>query len=289
MWVSDAWTDYRLSDGADGEKLEVWGDMRYIRPDPQIIWDHKTFPKLWDNADGHYHRSPAGGGAWEFCNEAAREERIISYRGLKFIIKPTGFKHMGLFPEQAVNWDFMRGLIKDAGREIRVLNLFGYTGAATVACAGAGASVCHVDAAKGMVACAKRNAEINGLAGKDIRYIVDDAIKFTGREGRRGKKYDAVVMDPPTYGRGPDGELWKVEDELYGLIRACMDILSDTPLFFVINSYTGSMSHTTVKNLMLLTLCKKFGGSVTSDEIGLKFENSDMILPCGSATRWEKS
>ena len=282
MWFSDKWKDYRLLNGAAGEKKEVWGRFTYVRPDPQIIWNKK----MDKSADGVYHRSSSGGGHWEFKNGKAEDGQVISYRDLKFFIKPMGFKHMGLFPEQAVNWDFMRDAIERSGREIRVLNLFAYTGGATVACLKSGAFVCHVDAAKGIVAHAKQNVELNGLSGDRIRYIVDDCLKFVQREARRGKTYDAIVMDPPSYGRGPGGEVWKIEDELYSLISACVDILSDNPLFFVVNSYTTGLSPTSVSNLLSTTLCRKFGGSVSSDEIGIPFETSDLILPCGSTARW---
>lgn len=282
MWFSDKWKEYRLLDGASGEKREVWGDYTYVRPDPQIIWGKK----MNRNADGVYHRSSSGGGSWEFKNPASENGQVISYDNLKFFVKPMGFKHMGLFPEQAVNWDFMRDAIKASGREIRVLNLFAYTGGATVACLDAGAFVCHVDAAKGIVAHAKQNVELNHLSGEKIRYIVDDCLKFVQREARRGKTYDCIVMDPPSYGRGPGGEVWKIEDELYNLISACVDILSDNPLFFVVNSYTTGLSPTSVSNLLSELLVRRFGGRVMSDEIGIPFENSEFLLPCGSTARW---
>ncbi len=258
MWFSDKWNDYRLLCGAAGEKKEVWGKYTYVRPDPQIIWNKNMDRR----ADGIYHRSNTGGGRWEFKNPDSEQGQIISYGDIKFFVKPMGFKHMGLFPEQAVNWDFMRSAIENAGREIRVLNLFAYTGGATVACLKSGAYVCHVDAAKGIVAHAKQNVEINGLSGDKIRYIVDDCLKFVQREARRGKTYDAIIMDPPSYGRGPGGEVWKIEDELYSLISACTDILSKKPLFFAVNSYTTGLSHTSVANLLSEVLCDKFGGKV---------------------------
>lgn len=287
MWTANQWQDYCLIDGCDGMKLERWGDFVYQRPDPQIIWKEQATPQKWNRSDGIYFRSATGGGNWNFPNPKAEGEQVISYRDLRFMIKPMGFKHMGLFPEQAVNWDFMREQIESARREIRVLNLFGYTGGATVACIASGASVCHVDAAKGIVAHAKRNIQENKMEGPLIRYIVDDAVKFVTREIKRGKKYDAIVMDPPSYGRGPGGEVWKIEDELYGLVDLCSQVLSDNPLFFLINSYTTGLAPTAVKNLMTMTLVKKFGGKVTTDEIGLPFANSELILPCGCTARWQ--
>ncbi len=284
MWFSDRWQDYRLLECAGGEKKEKWGRFTYLRPDPQIIWGDS----LDRQADAVYHRSNTGGGSWEFKTGGSEDGQTISYGDLKFYIKPMGFKHMGLFPEQAVNWDFMRSLIEGESRKVRVLNLFAYTGGATVACLKAGAYVCHVDAAKGIVSHARQNVELNGLEGENIRYIVDDCLKFVQREARRGKTYDAIVMDPPSYGRGPGGEVWKIEDELYNLISSCVDILSDNPLFFLVNSYTTGLSPTSVKNLLSGLLCRKFGGSVTSDEIGLMVENSDLMLPCGSTARWFK-
>ncbi len=286
MWISERWTDYKLIDGGNAEKLEKWGAYTYSRPDPQIIWD-KSENDAWNRADAMYHRNEKGGGFWDFINKSSDTRQIISREDLKFVVKPMGFKHMGLFPEQAVNWDFMRSLIEKEDRKIRVLNLFAYTGGATVACLKAGAFVCHVDAAKGIVAHAKENVEANGLSGENIRYIVDDCLKFVQREARRGKTYDAIIMDPPSYGRGPGGEVWKIEDELYGLITSCIDILSDNPLFFLINSYTTGLASTSVANTLKLTMCKKFGGSVSADEIGLPFSGSDIVLPCGCTARWQ--
>lgn len=288
MWVADGWEEYQLIDGCDGEKLERWGTLRYIRPDPQVIWKKKAVPAQWNQADAHYHRSNSGGGSWEFLRDSAEEGQMISYQDLSFYVKPMGFKHMGLFPEQAVNWDFMRRKIEQSGRPIRVLNLFGYTGGATVACLAAGASVCHVDAAKGIVAHARKNVESNGFADKPIRYIVDDAVKFTAREKRRGKTYDAIIMDPPSYGRGPGGEVWKIEEALYDLVSLCMDVLSDAPLFFLINSYTTGLAPTAVGNLLTMTMTERFGGRVSADEIGLPFAESDCCLPCGCTARWEE-
>ncbi len=287
MWTANQWQDYCLLDGGDGMKLERWGKYLYQRPDPQIIWKRKSDPVFWNKADGIYHRSATGGGSWDFVHLEADREQIVRYRDLRFLIKPMGFKHMGLFPEQAVNWDVMREIIEKARRPVKVLNLFGYTGGATVACIASGASVCHVDAAKGMVAHAKRNIQENHMEGPNIRYIVDDAVKFVTREIKRGKTYDAVVMDPPSYGRGPGGEVWKIEDELYGLVNLCAKVLSDQPVFFFINSYTTGLSPTAVKNLLSFILLKRFGGQVTADEIGLPFANSELILPCGCTARWQ--
>ena len=287
MWTAEQWQDYCLLDGCDGSKLERWGSMIYQRPDPQIIWKEKGTPSRWKKADGIYRRSSTGGGSWDFVHPKAEEGQVIRYRDLRFYVKPMGFKHMGLFPEQAVNWDFMRELIESAGRPVKVLNLFGYTGGATVACIASGASVCHVDAAKGIVAHAKRNIQENHMEGPNVRYIVDDAVKFVNREIKRGKTYDAIVMDPPSYGRGPGGEVWKIEDELYGLVERCARVLSDHPLFFLINSYTTGLAPTAVKNLLMMTLVKQFGGRVTADEIGLPFADSKLVLPCGCTARWQ--
>lgn len=285
MLLADKWKDYELLDCADGEKLERWGDIILRRPDPQVIWKEKSNPSLWDKADAHYHRSRSGGGEWEFYKKLP-DGWQISYRDLTFNVKPTGFKHTGLFPEQAANWDFIQENIKNAKREIKVLNLFAYTGGATLAAAAAGASVCHVDAAKGMVTWAKDNATLSNLREKPVRYIVDDVIKFVQREHRRGNKYDAIIMDPPSYGRGPNGEVWKLENELYGLISSCIDILSDDPLFMIVNSYTSGVSSTIISNLISLTVKNKFGGIVTNDEIAIPIKASGLYLPCGAATRW---
>ena len=284
MLSADKWIDYKLLDAANGQKLETWGNFVLDRPDPQVIWSQKS-SDAWKNAHAKYHRSKSGGGEWEF-RKSLPASWEIKYGQLVFNIKPMGFKHTGLFPEQAVNWDFMSKLIKDSGRKISVLNLFAYTGGATVACASAGADVVHVDASKGMVQWAKENARSSGMESAYIRYIVDDCVKFVEREIRRGKKYDAIIMDPPSYGRGPKGEIWKFEDELCNLVSKCESLLTDKPLFFIVNSYTTGISHTIVGNLLTMTLSKKHGGTVTSDEIGLPIESSGMILPCGATTRW---
>ena len=288
MFLADKWTDYRLIDSAGGEKLEYWGDYLLRRPDPQAVWTLRAEKKLWDKSDAHYHRSDKGGGHWEYLSGKLPERWTVNYRNLTFNIKPMGFKHTGLFPEQAVNWDWFSDLIRNSGREIRVLNLFAYTGGATVAALEAGASVCHVDASKGMVTWAKENVVSSGLGDRSVRYIVDDVKKFVAREFRRGKQYDAIIMDPPSYGRGPNGEVWKIEDELFPLIEECMKILSDKPLFFLINSYTTGLSAQILTNILTMTLKKKFGGKVTSDEIGLPMSASGLVLPCGISGRWQE-
>ena len=287
MRITENWTDYRLIDCTDGEKLELWKDISLIRPDPQIIWKTEKKSPFWSSAHGHYHRSEKGGGQWSFKKKIP-ESWVIEYGDLRFNIRPTGFKHTGLFPEQAVNWDYMDGLIRSAGRQINVLNLFAYTGGATLACANAGASVCHVDASKGMVQWARDNAKISGLEEKPIRWIVDDCEKFVAREIKRGRRYDAVIMDPPSYGRGPTGEVWKLEDSIYDLVKLCVGVLSDEPLFFLLNSYTTGLSPSVMAYILKETVGEKFGGSVTADEIGLPVEASGGVLPCGSTAIWER-
>lgn len=285
MIISNEWSDYEILDMADGEKLERWGKIVLIRPDPQIIWKNKMKPELWKKANAHYHRSKTGGGEWEYIKNVPKSWQV-KYKDLTFNLKPMGFKHTGLFPEQAANWDFMINKIKSAKREIKVLNLFAYTGGATVACASAGASVCHVDSSKGMTAWAKENVASSGLADKKIRFIVDDVIKFVNREIRRGNKYDAIVMDPPSYGRGANGEVWNIEESLYMLVELCTKILSDDPLFFLINSYTTGLSPSILSNILKMEIKKK--GKVTCGEIGLPMKDSDIVLPCGIFGRWEK-
>ncbi len=285
MRAAKNWKAYRVIDTSDGEKLEIWNGVSLIRPDPQVIWKTPKTARLWTQADARYHRSSSGGGQWEF-HAKLPEQWELPYGDLKFQIRPTGFKHTGLFPEQAVNWDFMDGLIRNAGREVSVLNLFAYTGGATLACANAGASVCHVDASKGMVQWARENAALSGLQDKPIRWIVDDCEKFTLREIRRGKKYDAIIMDPPSYGRGPGGEVWKLENCIYDLVKSCVDVLSDDPLFFLINSYTTGLSPSVMGYILDSLLTKKYGGHVYFDEIGLPVEESGMCLPCGSTAVW---
>ena len=284
MRTTKEWLNFEVIDTSDGEKLERWGNYTLIRPDPQIIWNT---PKnsVWQKANAHYIRSAAGGGHWEYHN-LPDEAWNISYKDLTFRIKPTNFKHTGLFPEQAVNWDFMREKIENAGRKITVLNMFAYTGGATLACAAAGAEVCHVDASKGMVAWARENAALSGLGDKPIRWIVDDCKKFAEREIRRGKKYDAIIMDPPSYGRGPGGEVWKIEDAIYDLVSLCSELLSDTPLFFLQNSYTAGLSPSVMQYILGSVIQKKHGGQVTGSEIGLPVKSSGLVLPCGNTAIW---
>ena len=288
MFLADQWLDYEVLDCGGGEKLERWGDVYLRRPDPQAIWPVRD-PSLWRKAQAHYHRSDKGGGSWEFFTKLP-DRWVMNYKNLRFYVRPTGFKHTGLFPEQAANWDWMTGLVSERvkqGREVRVLNLFAYTGGATLACAAAGASVCHVDASKGMVQWARENAALSGLTEKPIRWIVDDCEKFVAREIRRGRKYDAVIMDPPSYGRGPGGEVWKLEENIYDLVELCSGVLSDDPLFFLLNSYTTGLSPAVMGYLLGSVLKPKFGGGVTADEIGLPVEQSGMVLPCGSTAIWE--
>lgn len=287
MNVAENWNEYELIDMANGEKLERWGDIILIRPDPQIIWKQKQHPELWSSANARYQRSKTGGGAWEY-KKRLPEAWKIHYNNLTFNIKPMGFKHTGLFPEQAVNWDWMINKIQKEKREVKVLNLFAYTGGATVACLSAGASVCHVDSSKGMTAWAKENVQDSGLADKKIRYIVDDVIKFVNREIRRGNSYDAIIMDPPSYGRGANGEIWQFEENISELIQLCMKVLSDNPLFFLINSYTTGISAMVLENILNLNFNNKYGGSITSGEIGLPMKEAKLVLPCGIFGRWEK-
>ena len=285
MIISNDWKDYEILDMANGEKLERWGDFKLIRPDPQIIWKNKSFPNKWNDANARYNRSNTGGGAWEY-KKRLPESWQVKYKNLTFNIKPMGFKHTGLFPEQAVNWDWMIEKIKDAKREIKVLNLFAYTGGATVACLSAGASVCHVDSSKGMTTWAKENVESSGLRDKPVRFIVDDVIKFVNREIRRGNKYDAIIMDPPSYGRGKNGEVWQFENNISDLVELCTEVLSDNPLFFLINSYTTGISSKVLANLLELNM-KKYDGKISNGEIGLPMKDSNLVLPCGIYRRWE--
>lgn len=286
MRIANKWHDYSIIDTSSGEKLEKWGKYTLIRPDPQIIWKTLRDNPAWYNADGHYIRSNAGGGHWE--NSRLPQVWQIEYGNLKFALKPMGFKHTGLFPEQAVNWDLMADKIRGAARPIKVLNLFAYTGGATLACAEAGAAVTHVDASRGMVQWAKENAAISGLKDKPIRYIVDDCIKFVSREIRRGNRYDGIVMDPPSYGRGPGGEVWKLEDGIYDLLELCLNVLSDDPLFFLLNSYTTGLSPSVMAYLVGSTVGKRFKGKITADEIGLPVRESGLVLPCGATVIWQR-
>ena len=284
MEVANNWKDYEILDMANGEKLERWGDVILIRPDPQIIWKSKSFPKKWESANARYNRSSSGGGGWKY-NKKMPENWQIKYKDLTFNIKPMGFKHTGLFPEQAVNWDWMIEKIKNAKRDIKVLNLFAYTGGATVACSYAGASVCHVDSSKGMTTWAKENVASSGLEKRPIRFIVDDVVKFVNREIRRGKKYDAIIMDPPSYGRGTNGEVWKFEENIADLVELCTKVLSDNPLFFLINSYTTGISSIVLEDILRLNIKKN--GEFSHGEIGLPMRESKLILPCGIYGKWE--
>ena len=286
MIIANKWEDYKIIDMADGQKLEKWGDIILSRPDPQIIWKYKSFPNEWEKANAIYIRSKTGGGTWEYKTKIPNSWQI-KYRDLIFYVKPMGFKHTGLFPEQSVNWDWMREKIENSKRNIKILNLFAYTGGATVACLASGAEVCHVDSSKGMVTWAKENVQSSGLADKKVRYIVDDVVKFVNREIRRGNRYDGIIMDPPSYGRGKNGEVWQFENNIYELIELCMNVLSDKPLFFLINSYTTGISSTVLANILNLTINKKYHGKIEAGEIGLPMENSKLILPCGIYGRYE--
>ena len=285
MNIATDWKDYEILDMANGEKLERWGDIYLVRPDPQIIWKDKSYPELWKKANARYSRSNTGGGAWEYKKKVPNNWQV-KYKNLTFNIKPMGFKHTGLFPEQAVNWDWMMNKIKNAKREIKVLNLFAYTGGTSVACAAAGASVCHVDSSKGMVNWAKENIASSGLSDKPVRFLIDDVTKFVQREIRRGNKYDAIIMDPPSYGRGKNGEVWQFENNIADLVELCRQVLSDKPLFFLINSYTTGISSKVLENILLLNLKMK-KGKISSGEIGLPMKNSKLVLPCGIYGRWE--
>ena len=285
MNVANEWKDYEILDMANGEKLEKWKDVILVRPDPQIIWKSKSFPERWKNANARYIRSSTGGGNWDF-NKKVPANWQVKYKELIFNIKPMGFKHTGLFPEQAVNWDWMINKIQHANRDIKVLNLFAYTGGATVACSYAGASVCHVDSSKGMVTWAKENITSSGLQNNPVRYIIDDVVKFVSREIRRGNKYDAIIMDPPSYGRGTNGEVWKFEENISDLVELCTKVLSDRPLFFLINSYTTGISSTVLENILRLNIKAK--GKLSSGELGLPMKDSNLVLPCGIFSRWEE-
>lgn len=284
MWISNQWRDYELLDCGGGEKLERWGKYTLVRPDPQAIWQTVRTHRGWQKPDARYARSSSGGGAWDIKH--IPERWTVNYSGLTFNLKPMNFKHTGLFPEQATNWDFAAAQIKSAGRPIRVLNLFAYTGAATVACAAAGAEVCHVDAAKGMVAWARENAKSSGLEEAPIRWIIDDCAKFVEREIRRGRKYDAVIMDPPSYGRGPSGEIWKLEENLWPFVELVAGVLSSEPLFFLINSYTTGLAPSALTYILESIITKRHGGHTESAELGLSVTESGLALPCGATGRW---
>ena len=284
MWLADAWKDYEVLDASGGEKLERWGKYVLVRPDPQVIWNTPKDDPLWRKYDARYARSSTGGGKW--ANLRLPEHWQVKYRELTFNVKPMNFKHTGVFPEQAANWDFIMETIRGAGRPINALNLFAYTGGATLACAAAGASVCHVDAAKGMVAWAKENAKSSGLEDRPIRWIVDDCAKFVEREIRRGRRYDAIIMDPPSYGRGPSGEIWKLEENLWPFVQLVSQVLSDKPLFVIINSYTTGLAPSVVGYIMDSIFTKRFGGHSECGELGLPVKDSGLVLPCGSTGRW---
>lgn len=285
MRAATRWKDYELIDAADGERLERWGDILLIRPDPQILWKTPRRSPLWNKAHARYHRSHTGGGQWERLKPLP-DVWEIGYGSLRFRLKPMGFKHTGLFPEQAVNWDAMSAWIREAGRPIRVLNLFGYTGGATLACTAAGAHVTHVDASKGMVAWGRENATASGLADRPMRWLVDDCGKFVQREQRRGNTYDAILMDPPSYGRGPGGEVWKLEEQIYDLVEQCAALLSDRPLFFAINSYTTGLSPSVMQYILGTLVSPKHAGVLSADEIGLPVTQSGLVLPCGATALW---
>ena len=291
MKIANNWKEYKIIDMADGKILEKWGDIVLSRTDPQIIWKDKSFPNKWKDVNATYNRSKTGGGAWKY-NKKTPDKWQIHYKNLTFNIKTMGFKHTGLFPEQAVNWDWMiekiKEEIKKEKKEVKILNLFAYTGGATVACLSAGASVCHVDSSKGMTTWAKENVISSGLKDKPVRFIVDDVVKFVNREIRRGNKYDGIIMDPPSYGRGAKGEVWQFEENIYDLVELCTNVLSKDPLFFLINSYTTGISNMVLKDILELTVAKKHKGKIEAGEIGLPMENSKLVLPCGIYGRWEK-
>jgi len=284
MWIADKWKDYEVLDTSKGEKLERWGDYLLVRPDPQVIWNTPRDNPGWRKKNGHYHRSKKGGGEWEFFN--LPKQWTINYGELTFNLKPFSFKHTGLFPEQASNWEWFGDLIRKANRPIKVLNLFAYTGGATLAAAAAGASVTHVDASKGMVTWAKENAASSNLSEAPIRWIVDDCIKFVEREIRRGNQYEAIIMDPPSYGRGPKGEIWKIEEAIHPLIQSCAKLLSKKPLFFLVNSYTTGLAPA-VLTYMVATELKDFEGEVEAQEVGLPVGDKGLVLPCGASARWQ--
>lgn len=287
MWIADGWKDYEVLDTSGGEKLERWGEYILVRPDPQVIWSTPHNHAGWKQKNGHYHRSAKGGGEWEFFN--LPNEWSISYKKLTFHLKPFSFKHTGLFPEQATNWDWFSGIIAGAKRPVKVLNLFAYTGGATLSAAAAGASVTHVDASKGMVNWAKENAAASGLEEAPIRWLVDDCAKFVEREIRRGNKYDGIIMDPPSYGRGPKGEIWKIEESIWPFVEMTTKLLSNDSLFFLINSYTTGLQPAVLSYMMNTSIVKRFGGHVEAGEIGLPVSESGLVLPCGASGRWSKN
>ena len=287
MRADNKWQDYKLLDATDGYRLESWGGVILVRPDPQIVWKFEKKSPMWEKAHAVYHRSSKGGGEWEYRKKFPAEWNI-KYDNMTFKVTPTGFKHTGIFPEQATNWDEYAKMIAKEGRELNILNLFGYTGGATLACAAVGAKVCHVDASKGVVAWGKENAQLSGLSDKPIRWIVDDCIKFVQREIRRGNKYDGIIMDPPSYGRGPNGEVWKLEDNIFQLLELCSQILSDDPLFVAVNSYTTGVSPSVMEYMLDVMMRDKYKGTVSAQEIGLTVQSTGMALPCGSTAFWKK-
>ena len=287
MRSADQWKDYELIDATGGNRLERWGETILVRPDPQVVWKNEPVSPLWRRADAVYHRSNKGGGSWEYRRPLPQKWKI-GYGALKLVVSPTGFKHTGVFPEQAVNWDWYARKIAAAGRPVKILNLFGYTGGATLACAAAGAQVCHVDASKGIVAWARENAAASALADKPIRWIVDDCAKFVAREQRRDSLYDGIIMDPPSYGRGPGGEVWKLEDNIYDLIALCAGVLSKQPLFVAVNSYTTGLSPAVMEYILKTTLCGRYGGRTSCDEIGLPVSATEGVVPCGATALWEE-
>ena len=287
MRSADQWKDYELIDATGGNRLERWGETILVRHDPQVVWKNEPVSPLWRRADAVYHRSSKGGGSWEYRRPLPQKWKI-GYGALKLVVSPTGFKHTGVFPEQAVNWDWYARKISAAGRPVKILNLFGYTGGATLACAAAGAQVCHVDASKGIVAWARENAAASALADKPIRWIVDDCAKFVAREQRRGSLYDGIIMDPPSYGRGPGGEVWKLEDNIYDLIALCAGVLSKQPLFVAVNSYTTGLSPAVMEYILKTTLCGRYGGRTSCDEIGLPVSATGGVVPCGATALWEE-
>ena len=287
MRAQNKWQDYKLLDATDGYRLESWGGVILVRPDPQIVWKFEKKSPMWEKAHAVYHRSSKGGGEWEYRKKFPAEWNI-KYDNMTFKVTPTGFKHTGIFPEQATNWDEYAKMIAKENRELNILNLFGYTGGATLACAAAGAKVCHVDASKGVVAWGRENQQLSGLGDKPIRWIVDDCIKFVQREIRRGNKYDGIIMDPPSYGRGPNGELWKLEDNIFQLLDLCSQILSDDPLFVAVNSYTTGVSPSVMEYMLDVMMRDKYKGTVSAQEIGLTVQSTGMALPCGSTAFWKK-
>ncbi|MFG6328188.1 MAG: class I SAM-dependent methyltransferase [Lachnospiraceae bacterium] len=286
MWIADGWKDYEIIDTSCGEKLERWGDYILVRPDPQVIWNTEKKAAGWRKHNGHYYRSSKGGGSWKFFN--LPDVWQIGYKKLRFNLQPFKFKHTGIFPEQAVNWDWAGEKIRNAGRKINVLNLFAYTGGATLAAVEAGASVTHVDASKGMVSWARENMAASGFVDAPVRWIVDDCVKFVERETRRGRKYDAIIMDPPSYGRGPKGEIWKIEEKIHMFLKLCVQLLPEKPLFVLINSYTTGLQPAVLSYMLNLEIVKKYGGKAEAQEIGVPVSSNGLVLPCGASGRWER-